>query len=81
MTQVMDDHGTKEYRGHELHVQRVDVVTTDYRRPTTFEFELHVDGELLTTATQIERSMGYEAPWVSALFRYGKTYVRGMEEI
>ena len=75
----MDDHGTKEYRGHEIHVRRVDVDTTDYNRSTDYEFELFIDGEFLTTATQIE-THGWEHPWAPALFRYGKAYVHGLED-
>lgn len=77
MTDVMDDHGTKEYQGHDIYVRRVDVETTDYRRSTDYEFELFINGEFLTTATQIEH-IGWESPWVDALFRYGKAYVHGL---
>lgn len=75
----MDDHGTEEYRGHDIHVRRIDVATVDYHRSTTYEFELHIDGELLTTATQIEQQ-GWEHPWIDALFRYGKAYAHGLED-
>ena len=79
MTEVANDHGTKAYNNHELHVRRVRVESTDYHRTTPFEFELHIDGERIITATELERIAGWEHPWVDALFRYGKAYIDGME--
>lgn len=77
----MDDHGTKQHRGHELHVRRVDVETVPYVREMSYEFELHIDGEFITTATHIEHQAGFENPWVPALFRYGRAYVNGKEGV
>lgn len=74
MTEVLDEHGTEEHRGHELHVRRVRNETGGLFA----EFELRVDGELVTTASEIEEQ-GWEHPWVSALFRYGRAYVDGLE--
>ena len=62
-----------------LHVRRVRVESADYHRSTPFEFELHIDGERIITATELERIAGWEHPWVDALFRYGKAYIDGME--
>lgn len=77
MTDVLNDHGEQEYRGHTIHVRRVDVDSTHYARPTPYEFELLIDGELITTSTQIERNASFSNPWADALFKYGHAYIDG----
>lgn len=79
MVDVMDKPDSQEHRGHTLSVRRVDVETVDYHRTTDYEFELHIDGVLVTTATHIEQTANYEHPWIPALFRYGRAFVDGYE--
>lgn len=61
--------------GHTIEVERVE-------NGSRYEFELSVDGDVVKTATQLERE-GYsfeEVPnWTVALMRYGRAYVAGMD--
>jgi hypothetical protein len=66
-----------EYNGHEYEIDRVE-------RGRRYEFVLTVDGERVTTATELERN-GHRGPeqggdnWTSQLRRYAGAFIDGKE--
>lgn len=78
-----DDHDVErkrmtfgEYGEHHYTIYRV---KNDEDAEYAFEFELHVDGEEITTATEMEED-GWSAPWLTAMRRYAKAYIQGAEQ-
>jgi hypothetical protein len=69
-----------EYNGHEYEVERVEQDGSGYR----YEFVLTVDGERVTTASEIERE-GWNGPeeggnnWTRNLRHYAGAYIDGLE--
>lgn len=62
-----------EYYGHDCRIERVE----DSASPYTYEFKAYVDGELVTTATELENK-GYTNPWIPTLEDYIKEeYLEG----
>jgi len=74
--EVLNDHGTVQYREHDLQVRRVDAASAGYDTGFENEFELLVDDEVVATATEIEAE-GWKNPWAKSLRLYGKAFVDG----
>lgn len=82
MTQVVNNHGTEEYKGAEIQVRRVDAESAGYPSSHTYELELLVDGEVVMTASRLEeRGNPWEqCSWPVSLRAYGKAMVDGVAQ-
>lgn len=74
MVEVESETSPRVRNGRTMLVRRVVASSAGYDTKMEYEFELLVDGEVETTATEIEKE-GYEFPWTAALFEYGEAAV------
>lgn len=81
MTEVIDTNTDITYKGHQIVVRRVDAESAGYPSSYEYEFELLVDGEVIKTATDLERDdFPANGSWSIILRHYGKAYISGMED-
>jgi hypothetical protein len=74
MVDVESETSPRVHDGRTMSVRRVVASSAGYDTKMEYEFELLVDGEVETTATELEED-GYEYPWTAALFEYGEAAI------